>query len=95
MSLQPNEIEKIAHLARLAISETDKSVYAENLSSILDLVEQMNAVNTADIVPLAHPLNEPQRLRDDVTSETDQRELLQENSPTVEKGLFLVPKVLE
>ena len=95
MSLQKKDVEKIAHLARLAISETDIPVYADNLSSILSLVEQMNTVDTTNIPPMAHPLNESQRLREDVVTETNQRDLLQQNSPAVENGLFLVPKVIE
>ncbi len=95
MSLQKKDVEKIAHLARLAISETDIPVYADNLSSILSLVEQMNTVDTTNIPPMAHHLNESQRLREDVVTETNQRDLLQQNSPAVENGLFLVPKVIE
>ncbi|MDX1812006.1 MAG: Asp-tRNA(Asn)/Glu-tRNA(Gln) amidotransferase subunit GatC [Gammaproteobacteria bacterium] len=95
MSLQKNDVEKIAHLARVSISEADIPTYADNLSNILNLVEQMNAVDTADIPPMAHPLHASQRLREDEVTETNQRELLQENSPATEKGLFLVPKVIE
>lgn len=95
MSLQKSDVEKIAHLARLAIDEADVPVYAENLSNILQLVEQMNSVNTENVTPMAHPLDENQRLRPDVVTESDQRELFQQNAPQVENGLFLVPKVIE
>lgn len=95
MSLQKSDVEKIAHLARLSINEADIPAYADNLSNILNLVEQMNTVDTTDIPPMAHPLNVSQRLREDEISETNQRELLQENSPAVENGLLLVPKVIE
>lgn len=95
MSLHKEDVEKIAHLARLSISETDVAAYADNLSNILNLVEQMNAVDTSNITPMAHPLNESQRLRIDEVTETNQRELLQKNSPAIENGLFLVPKVIE
>ena len=95
MSLSPAEVEKIAHLARLAISEEDTSSYARNLSSILELVEQMNAVDTSGVAPLAHPLEMAQRLRPDAVSEENQRELFQAIAPSTETGLYLVPKVIE
>jgi aspartyl-tRNA(Asn)/glutamyl-tRNA(Gln) amidotransferase subunit C len=95
MSLSPAEVEKIAYLARLAISEEDTSVYARNLSSILELVEQMNAVDTSGVAPLAHPLEMAQRLRADEVSEANQRELFQSIAPSTEAGLYLVPKVIE
>jgi len=95
MSLQKSDIEKIAHLARLSISDDDIPSYTENLSNILQLVEQMNAVDTGDITPMAHPLAETQRLREDVVTETNQREHFQQISPETQNGLFLVPKVIE
>ncbi|MEZ5581593.1 MAG: Asp-tRNA(Asn)/Glu-tRNA(Gln) amidotransferase subunit GatC [Candidatus Competibacteraceae bacterium] len=95
MSLGPEEVRKIAHLARLAISDDDVPVYARNLSSILDLVEQMNAADTQGVEPLAHPLAMSQRMRPDQAVEPDQRELFQTVAPQVEAGLYLVPKVIE
>lgn len=95
MSLDAKEVEKIAHLARLAISAADVPEYARNLSRILDLVEQMNAVNTDDVTPMAHPLELSQRLRPDQVTESDQREHFQAIAPRVEDGLYLVPKVIE
>jgi aspartyl-tRNA(Asn)/glutamyl-tRNA(Gln) amidotransferase subunit C len=95
MSLQKEDIEKIAHLARLGISSDDVPNYARDLSNILDLVEQMNAVDTDGVTPMAHPLDEHQRLRADEVTEKDQREHFQENAPLVESGLFLVPQVIE
>jgi aspartyl-tRNA(Asn)/glutamyl-tRNA(Gln) amidotransferase subunit C len=95
MSLDAAEIKKIAHLARLSINETDMPEYARNISSILDLVEQMSAVDTSGVVPMAHPQEVPQRLRVDEVVEQDQREQFQAISPRVENGLFLVPKVIE
>lgn len=95
MSLQKEDIEKIAHLARLGIRSEDVTNYARDLSNILDLVEQMNAVDTEGVIPMAHPLDEHQRLRADEVSEVDQREHFQKNAPLVESGLFLVPKVIE
>ena len=95
MSLQKEDIEKIAHLARLAISDEDVPKYAHNLSNILELVEQMSAVDTEGVTPMAHPFDAHQRLRADVVTEENQREHFQENAPQVEDGLFLVPQVIE
>jgi len=95
MSLDSSEVKKIAHLARLAIDEDDIPQYAHNLSNILQLVEQMNAVDTDQVSPMAHPLDETQRLRDDVVNEVDQRERFQAIAPQTENGLYLVPRVIE
>jgi aspartyl-tRNA(Asn)/glutamyl-tRNA(Gln) amidotransferase subunit C len=95
MSLDAADVTKIAHLARLAITEHDIPEYARNLSNILSFVEQMRAVDTTGVSPMAHPLDAAQRLRPDVVSETDQRESFQAIAPQVEAGLYLVPKVIE
>lgn len=95
MSLDKNDVEKIAHLARIAIAEDDIPGYATSLSSILELVEQMDAVDTENVVPMAHPHAAYQRLREDVVSEENQREHFQKMTPNVENGLYLVPKVLD
>lgn len=95
MSLEKADVEKIAHLARLDIDEKDVPEYAKNLSSILDLVEQMSSVNTDDVTPMAHPLDATQRLRADEVTESNQRDHFQEIAPNVEDGLYLVPKVIE
>lgn len=95
MSLDKKDVEKIAHLARLEIDENDVPRYVENLSSILDMVEQMSAVDTHGVEPMAHPMDARQRLREDRVTETDQRDHFQSISPMVESGLFLVPRVIE
>lgn len=95
MSLGVAEVTKIAHLARLAVRAEDAPAYARNLSAILELVEQMNAVDTAGVAPMAHPLDMAQRLRPDTVAEPDQRALFQAIAPRVEAGLYLVPKVIE
>jgi aspartyl-tRNA(Asn)/glutamyl-tRNA(Gln) amidotransferase subunit C len=95
VSLDRSDVEKIAHLARLAVSDEETDRYARELSNILDLVEQMNAVDTGDVSPMAHPLNMVQRLRADEPTEVDQRELFQGNAPATENGLYLVPRVVE
>jgi aspartyl-tRNA(Asn)/glutamyl-tRNA(Gln) amidotransferase subunit C len=95
MSLDSSDVKKIAHLARLAIDEADIPLYATNLSNILHLVEQMDSVNTDNVKPMAHPLDEVQRLREDEVTESNQRVLFQECAPLTEDGLYLVPKVIE
>lgn len=95
MSLDRSDVDKIAHLARLQIEEQDTPEYAQNLTNILDLVDQMQAVDTTDVLPMAHPLDAVQRLRSDNVTEENNREKLQTVAPAVEKGLFLVPKVIE
>lgn len=95
MSIEDSDIKKIAHLARLGIAEEDIPGYTKELSIILELVEQMNAVDTDSIEPMAHPLHAVQRLRDDAVSEPDLREAAQAIAPETEAGLYLVPKVIE
>lgn len=95
MSLSAVEVKKIAHLARLGIEEKDISSYAHDLSGMLDLVAQMNALNTDAVSPMAHPLAQSQRLRPDLVTESNQRERFQAIAPQVEAGLYLVPKVIE
>ena len=95
MSLDAEQVKKIAHLARLEINEADIPGYAETLSSILDLVDQMSAVNTDDVEPMAHPMDASQRLRADIVTETNQREKFQSVAPKTEDGLYLVPQVIE
>lgn len=95
MSLDRSDVEKIAHLARLAVDDVQLDAVAGDLSSILSLVEQMNRVDTGEVTPMAHPLHMVQRLRDDVVTEGDERESYQRIAPAVEAGLYLVPKVIE
>ena len=95
MSLDKTDVEKIAHLARLAIDEGDIPDYARDLNNIFNLVEQMNAADTSDITPMAHPLDANQRLRADEVTETDQRETFQAIAPKTEAGVYLVPQVIE
>lgn len=95
MLLDKDAVNSIAHLARLAIEPADVAGYAHNLSNILDLVEQMNQVDTANVEPMAHPQDAVQRLREDQVTEADQRDHFQANAPQTESGLYLVPKVIE
>ena len=95
MSLETDDVKRIAHLARLAIDAEDIPGYARNLSNILDLVEQMSSVDTDAVNPMAHPMDARQRLRPDEVTEIDQRDKFLRNAPQVEAGLFLVPRVIE
>ena len=95
MPISPEEVLKIANLARLQIKQDEVEQYAADLSSIINLVEQMNAVDTKDIQPMAHPLDATQRLREDKVTEENQRDKFQSVAPSAEKGLYLVPKVIE
>ena len=95
MSLDKSDIDKIAWLARLSISEADIPNYIHDVSNILNLVEKMNSINTDDIEPLSHPLELTARLRQDKVTESDQRAHFQEIAPSVDNGHYLVPKVIE
>jgi len=95
MSLDQEQVKKIAHLARLAVTDAEAAGYAQALTKIFGLIEQMNAVDTAHIAPMAHPSEAGLRLRADVVSEVDERTKFQAIAPAVEAGLYLVPKVIE
>lgn len=99
MSLTPQDIDRIANLARLAL-KPDEAAHAQNkINGFFRLVEAMQGVDTQGVVPLAHPIEVVQpmalRLREDVASEPNAREANQRSAPAVERGLFLVPKVIE
>ena len=95
MSLTTKDIEKIAHLARLNLSEADNHLYATQLSTILDFSAQMNQINTEEIEPIAHPLEIAQRLRQDIVNEPNNREKFLQLAPQEKAGLYLVPQVIE
>lgn len=95
MSLGPDDVKQIAHLARLQIDEQNIDGYASSLSNILDMVEQMNEVDTTDVQPMAHPMDVAQRLRADEVLEENQRDAFQAIAPKTEDGLYLVPRVIE
>lgn len=95
MSLTHADVQKVARLARLAMSEEEITVARDQLSGIFDLIAEMQAVNTEGITPMSHAQDVSQRMRDDVVSEADQRELFQSIAPQVESGLYLVPQVIE
>ena len=95
MSLSKSEVENVAHLARLEVSPGEIEGVVQNLSRIIDFVAQLQGADTEDVLPMAHPLDMHQRLRPDLVTEADQRELYQANASAVEAGLYLVPKVIE
>jgi aspartyl-tRNA(Asn)/glutamyl-tRNA(Gln) amidotransferase subunit C len=95
MSIDVDEVKKIAKLAALDVKEEDIQSYADNLSNILGLVEQMSAVDTTGVTPMSHPFDVVQRLREDVVTEVDRREDFLAIAPKTEDGLYLVPKVLD
>jgi len=95
MTLQPADIAKIANLARLQIDEADVPTYTRDLSNILDMVAQMNAVDASGIEPLSNPLDAVQRLRPDVANEPNLRERMQAVAPDTTDGVYLVPRVIE
>ena len=96
MSLTRVQVEGIAHLARLEITEGEMPVYVDSLSRIVDFVEQLSAADTSGVEPMAHPLaDQVQRLRADEVAGTDLHEKYQKNAPAVAAGLYLVPRVLE
>ena len=95
MSLSPDQVRQVAHLARLELKNEQVEHYATQLSNILGMVDRLTAVNTDGVSVMAHPLDMVQRLRPDVVTEPDQREALQEHAPAVQDGLFLVQKVIE
>jgi aspartyl-tRNA(Asn)/glutamyl-tRNA(Gln) amidotransferase subunit C len=99
MALTFKDIERVANLARLELRPDETERTLSQLNGFFALVEQMQAVNTDGVEPLAHPaavLGEVAlRLRDDIASEPNQREASQVSAPAVERGLFLVPKVIE
>ena len=99
MSLTSTDIARIAYLARLELAPAESERMLTQMNSFFNIVEQMRAVDTTGVEPLAHPVvilsDMALRLRDDVASEPNQREANQKSAPAVERGLFLVPKVIE
>jgi aspartyl-tRNA(Asn)/glutamyl-tRNA(Gln) amidotransferase subunit C len=95
MSIGPEDIKKIAHLARLQVNEAEAEKLCHDIGNILSLVDQLQNADTSGIEPMANPMDATQILRADVVTETDKREKLQGIAPLVEDGLYLVPKVIE
>lgn len=94
-TLTAKDVQKIADLAKLSIPEDALSHLTRDLENILNLVEKMNRIDTSLIQPLAHPVDTSQPLRADEVTEPNQRDLFQKNAPSVETGLYIVPKFVE
>ena len=95
MAVGRSDIAKLANLARIAISDDAADEVASRISTVLALVDQLQAVNTDGVLPMAHPLDAVQRLRADTVTEPNQRELFQSIAPAVQDGLYLVPQVID
>jgi aspartyl-tRNA(Asn)/glutamyl-tRNA(Gln) amidotransferase subunit C len=95
VALELQDIQKLGELARLRIEPEAVDELMEKLTRILAFVDQLQAADTRAVEPMAHPLDQMQRLRPDVVTEEDRRELYQRNAPSVDRGLYLVPKVLD
>ena len=95
MSLTLEQVQRIAHLARIEVSEAEALSSQSHLNGIFQLIEQMQAVDTTGVEPMAHAQDLSQRLREDVVSEPDRRAAFQAIAPEIEAGLYLVPKVIE
>lgn len=95
MALNITDIKRIAHLARIEVSDTEAEATLIKLSGILGLIEQMQAVDTAGITPMSHSQDVTQRLREDVVTQTNRRTVFQAIAPQTQDGLYLVPKVIE
>lgn len=93
--LSEEDVEKIAHLARLGVEKASMAQYAKDLNNVLNLVAQMALLETTDVQPMAHPMDQVQRLREDIVTEYNQRDYFQKIAPLTESGLYLVPKVIE
>ncbi len=95
MTLTADDVKKIAYLARLGIDQQDVESYTKDLSGMLELMTQMGETNTDGVLPMAHPMDQSQRLRVDEVTEQDNRNNFQAIAPQIEEGLYLVPKVIE
>ena len=95
MSLSPDDVKRIARLARIEIDDAQAQATQGQLNTIFDLIATMQAVDTRDIAPMAHAQEIYQRLREDVVTETDRHSAFQAVAPAVDKDLYLVPKVIE
>ncbi|HAG92698.1 MAG: Asp-tRNA(Asn)/Glu-tRNA(Gln) amidotransferase GatCAB subunit C [Pseudomonadales bacterium] len=95
MALDKEDVVKIAHLARLQVADSEIDATTERLSSILGMIEQLQAAPTDGIEPMAHPTDAVQRLREDVVTESNHRDQYQSIAPATEDGLYLVPQVIE
>jgi len=95
LSINKDEIKYLSLLSRMDIDKNEIKDIEEKLTKIIDFVDQLQTISTDDIEPMAHPLNQSQRLRIDEVTETNDRENIQKNAQQIEKGMYLVPKVID
>ena len=95
LSINEDEIKYLSLLSRMDIDKNEIKDIEEKLSKIIDFVDQLQTISTDDIEPMAHPLNQSQRLRTDEVTEINDRENIQKNAQQIEKGMYLVPKVID
>ncbi|CAM4008072.1 Asp-tRNA(Asn)/Glu-tRNA(Gln) amidotransferase subunit GatC [Vreelandella rituensis] len=95
MALEDSHVRRAAHLARLGVSDDQARGFVDDLNRILEMVDQLQSLDTEGVAPLAHPLDATQRLRADEVTESSQRDTFQHSAPAVENGLYLVPRVVE
>lgn len=95
MAIEPSDIAKLAHLARIDVPAAEVDQVTARISDVLDLVSQLQAIDTTGVQPMAHPLDAVQRLRADQVTEPNQRDEFQAIAPATEDGLYLVPRVIE
>lgn len=95
MSLTPDQLQRVAVLARIDVGPDELRGVTDRLNRVLALIDELQSVDTQGIEPMSHALDVVQRLRPDEVTETDRREEFQRGAPAVEQGLYLVPKVIE
>ena len=95
MTLETSDIDKIAKLAKLQLDDSLRDDVTSKLNDFMGMIDQLQAIDAKDIPPMSHPLDETQRLREDVVTETDQREKLQAVAPSTAEGHYLVPQVID
>lgn len=95
MSIEKGDIEKLSRLARINVSNDVADIVTDRVNDVLSMVDQLQAIDTTNVEPMAHPQDATQRLRADEITESNQRQVLMSNAPAQEDGLFLVPKVID
>jgi len=95
LAISRSDVERLAHLAHISIDPEEVDAYSAGLSRILTLIDEMNQTDTEDVPPMAHPQDIRLRLRKDQVTEPDLRELFQSSAPSSDRGLYVVPKVIE
>jgi len=95
MSIKKSEIEHLCNLSKLNLDEEEQSIFLSQMQSILEMIKELEGVDTGEIVPMAHPLQMSQRLREDEITEFNERDKYQKNTDFAEDGFYKVPKVID